>query len=205
MKKVLVILGLLGVVLLIAAVSLGGAFVSRRHEMVAQKEAIKGAWAQVDNVIQRRADLIPNLVNTVKGYASHEQKVFDDIASARAQLGGERTPSERIAAVSEPPPTSAWELRFRAPDLDLPHWSRHAPDRLAVATNESGSWQVHAWDRGAGVRRRVTDNPIGILAGDEETTYLPTPDGTRIVWFDDPRGDETARWARVALERMLSL
>ena len=101
MKKVLVILGLLGVVLLIAAVSLGGAFVSRRNEMVSQKEAIKGAWAQVDNVIQRRADLIPNLVNTVKGYASHEQKVFDDIAAARAQLGGARTPSERIAANSQ--------------------------------------------------------------------------------------------------------
>jgi LemA protein len=101
MKKVLVILGLLGAVLLIAAVSLGGAFVSRRNEMVSQKEAIKGAWAQVDNVIQRRADLIPNLVNTVKGYASHEQKVFDDIAAARAQLGGARTPSERIAANSQ--------------------------------------------------------------------------------------------------------
>jgi acetyl esterase/lipase len=96
--------------------------------------------------------------------------------------------------VSDGPQPPAWELRFRAPDLDLPLWARHAPDRLAVATNESGSWQVHAWDRAAGVRRRVTDNPIGILAGDEETTYLPTPDGTRIVWFDDPKGDETARW-----------
>jgi LemA protein len=101
MKKVLVILGLVGVVLLILAFSLGGAFISRRNEMVGQKEAIKGAWAQVDNVIQRRADLIPNLVNTVKGYASHEQKVFDDIASARAQLGGARTPAERIAANSQ--------------------------------------------------------------------------------------------------------
>jgi LemA protein len=98
MKKALVILGLIGVVLLIAAISLGGAFISRRNEMVAQNEAIKAAWAQVDNVIQRRADLIPNLVNTVKGYASHEQKVFDDIASARAQLGGARNPTERIAA-----------------------------------------------------------------------------------------------------------
>jgi LemA protein len=98
MKKALVILSLIGVVLLIAAISLGGAFISRRNEMVAQNEAIKAAWAQVDNVIQRRADLIPNLVNTVKGYASHEQKVFDDIASARAQLGGARNPAERIAA-----------------------------------------------------------------------------------------------------------
>jgi len=98
MKKALVILGLIGVILLITAISLGSAFISRRNEMVAQSEAIKAAWAQVDNVIQRRADLIPNLVNTVKGYASHEQKVFDDIASARAQLGGARNPAERIAA-----------------------------------------------------------------------------------------------------------
>jgi LemA protein len=101
MKKVLVVLGLLGAVLLIIVLSLGGAFFSRRNEMVTQKEAMKAAWAQVDNVIQRRADLIPNLVNTVKGYASHEQKVFEDIASARAQLGGARTPAERIAANSQ--------------------------------------------------------------------------------------------------------
>jgi dipeptidyl aminopeptidase/acylaminoacyl peptidase len=87
-----------------------------------------------------------------------------------------------------------WELRFRAPDLDLPSWARHAPDRLTVATNESGAWQVYAWDRAAGTRRRVTDNPIGILAGDEDVVYLPTPDGERIVWFQDPTGDETARW-----------
>jgi len=98
MKKVLVILGLIGAIVLLAAIFLGGAFISRRNEMVTQKEAIKGAWAQVDNVIQRRADLIPNLVNTVKGYATHEQKVFDDIAAARAQLGGARSPAERIAA-----------------------------------------------------------------------------------------------------------
>ena len=101
MKKVLVILGLIGAIVLLAAVFLGGAFISRRNEMVTQKEAIKGAWAQVDNVIQRRADLIPNLVNTVKGYATHEQKVFDDIAAARAQLGGARSPAERIAANSQ--------------------------------------------------------------------------------------------------------
>ena len=100
MKRGLLILGIIGALLLITAIALGGTFVSRRNEMVAQKEAIKAAWAQVDNVIQRRADLIPNLVNTVKGYATHEQKVFEEIASARAQLAGARNPAERIAANS---------------------------------------------------------------------------------------------------------
>jgi LemA protein len=98
MKKILIGIGVIFAFLLIAAVFLGGAYFSRRNEMVSQREAIRAAWAQVDNVLQRRADLIPNLVNTVKGYATHEQKVFDDIASARAQLGGARTPAERIAA-----------------------------------------------------------------------------------------------------------
>ena len=98
MKKGCLILGGLGIVLVIVAVSLGGAFIRIRNEMVSQREAIKAAWAQVDNGIQRRADLIPNLVNTVKGYAAHEQKVLGDLAAARAQLAGARNPAERIAA-----------------------------------------------------------------------------------------------------------
>ncbi len=101
MKKGCLIFAVLGILLLIAAVSLGGGFIRIRNEMVTQKESIKGAWAQVDNVIQRRADLIPNLVNTVKGYAAHEQKVLGDLAAARAQLAGARTPSDRIAANSQ--------------------------------------------------------------------------------------------------------
>jgi dienelactone hydrolase len=98
--------------------------------------------------------------------------------------------------VSERPQQPDWEQRFRAPDLDLPTWARQAPDRLAVATNESGSWQVYGWDRSTGVRRRLTDVPIGILPSDEDidSTYLLAPDGTRLIWFDDPRGDEAARW-----------
>ena len=95
MKKAAVGLGILAVVLLVV---FGGSFVSRRNEMVTLKENIKGAWAQVDTVIQRRADLIPNLVNTVKGYAAHEQKVLEDLSNARAQLAGARNPSDRIAA-----------------------------------------------------------------------------------------------------------
>jgi LemA protein len=98
MKTVLVVLGvLLGIVLLIALV-LGGMYIGRRNEMVIKNEAIKSAWAQVDNVMQRRADLIPNLVETVKGIAAQEQTVFGNIAAARAAMMGAKTPAERIAA-----------------------------------------------------------------------------------------------------------
>jgi len=98
MRKVAVGIGIFVAILLVAAIALGGTFVSVRNELVTQREAMRAAWSQVDNVIQRRADLIPNLVNTVKGYASHEQKVFSDLAAARAQLAGARNPEERISA-----------------------------------------------------------------------------------------------------------
>ena len=94
MKAGLVIL----VVLLVIAMVLGSAYVGRRNQMAIKREAVNAAWAQVDVVLQRRADLIPNLVETVKGYAVQEQKVFGDIAAARAALVGAKTPSDKIAA-----------------------------------------------------------------------------------------------------------
>jgi len=86
------------VVVLLAVGLFGCQAVGIRNDLVTQQESIKAAWAQVDNVLQRRADLLPNLVETVKGFASQEQKVFGDIAQARAAMAGARTPQERIAA-----------------------------------------------------------------------------------------------------------
>lgn len=86
------------VVVALIALGFGGAYVSSRNQMVTKNEAVKSAWAQVDVVLQRRADLIPNLVETVKGFAAQEQTVFHDIASARAALLGAKTPTDKIAA-----------------------------------------------------------------------------------------------------------
>jgi LemA protein len=97
-RKALIIGGVLVGLLLLIGIGVAGSYVERRNTMVQQKEAIKGAWAQVDNVIQRRADLVPNLVETVKGFAAQEKEVFSNIAEARARLGGAQTPSDRIAA-----------------------------------------------------------------------------------------------------------
>ena len=98
MQKALIIVGVLVALLLVVAVSVGGAFVAHRNTMVQQKEGTQGAWAQVDTVIQRRLDLIPNLVETVKGIAAQEKEVFSNIANARAAMSGARSPGERIAA-----------------------------------------------------------------------------------------------------------
>ena len=94
MKFGLVIL----VILLILALILGSAYVGRRNQMAIKREAVSAAWSQVDVVLQRRADLIPNLVETVKGFAVHEEKVFGDIAAARSALIGAKTPADKIAA-----------------------------------------------------------------------------------------------------------
>jgi len=86
------------VVLVLLVVLVGGKFVGIRNDLVTQREAVTSQWSDVDVALQRRADLIPNLVNTVKGFAAHETEVFKDIADARARLAGGRTPGEKIQA-----------------------------------------------------------------------------------------------------------
>jgi LemA protein len=94
MKIALIVLA----VLLIIALLLGSSFISRRNQMAIKREAVNAAWAQVDVVLQRRADLIPNLVETVKGFATQEQTVFGEIAKARAAYLSAGTPADKIAA-----------------------------------------------------------------------------------------------------------
>jgi len=84
--------------------------------------------------------------------------------------------------------TPLWEERFRTPILSLPEWSPAAPDRCVYASNESGVWQLHAWEPRSGTRRQVTDSAIGVTDG------TPTFDGEAVLWFDDATGDESGRW-----------
>jgi LemA protein len=86
------------IILVLIALFVFGQYVSVRNTLVTKNESVKAAWSQVDIVLQRRADLIPNLVNTVKGYAQQEVTVFSDIANARARLLSANTPADKIAA-----------------------------------------------------------------------------------------------------------
>ncbi|MCI0656133.1 MAG: LemA family protein [Acidobacteria bacterium] len=87
----------LGAVVLLALV-VGGMVVGRYNSIVQQNEQINNTWAQVKVVLQRRADLIPNLVETVKGYAAHEKEIFENVAEARSKLAGAVTPAEAANA-----------------------------------------------------------------------------------------------------------
>jgi LemA protein len=86
------------VVLVLIALFAFGQYVGVRNNLVTKNEAVKASWSQVDIVLQRRADLIPNLVETVKGIAGQEQKVFGDIAAARSRLLSANAPGDKIAA-----------------------------------------------------------------------------------------------------------
>ena len=83
MKGLLVAL----VVIVVLLVVLAGGWISVYGKLNSGNQAVQGAWANVDSTLQRRADLIPNLVETVKGYAKHEEKVFDEVAEARSKMG----------------------------------------------------------------------------------------------------------------------
>lgn len=86
------------IILVLIALAVFGQYVGVRNTLVTKNEAVKAAWSQVDIALQRRADLIPNLVETVKGFAKQEQTVFGDIAKARSALLSAGSPSEKIAA-----------------------------------------------------------------------------------------------------------
>src|SRR6202000_582504 len=86
------------VVLIIIAAIFGGMYVGRKNQMVTLDEQVKSNWSQVDVQLQRRADLIPNLVATVKAFAAHEEAVYGEIAKARSALLNAQTPADKIAA-----------------------------------------------------------------------------------------------------------
>ncbi len=101
MKIALIIAGVVLGLLLLGGGIIFFTGVGVNNSLVTQQESVKAAWSQVDIALQRRADLIPNLVETVKGYASHEKGVIEAVANARAAMGGARTPGEKMEANSQ--------------------------------------------------------------------------------------------------------
>jgi LemA protein len=97
MKYVLIFLG----ILLILFLMVGGYLKSTYNQMVTLQENVNTAYAQVQTVLQRRYDLIPNLVETVKGYASHEERVLTAVTEARAKVGSATTPDSRLKAENQ--------------------------------------------------------------------------------------------------------
>ena len=97
MKALWVVLGVLGLIVVVASFA-GGSYVSAKNQMVQKDQDVQNAFSNIDVDLQRRADLIPNLVATVKGYANVEETILTNIANARAGLMTAQTPNEKLAA-----------------------------------------------------------------------------------------------------------
>lgn len=97
MKKLLIFLG----VVLVLGLMFVGWYISGLNRIVRMHEAVNESWAEIDNQLKRRMDLIPNLVSTVKGYATHEKDVFTHVADARAKLAGAQTIKQKIDASNQ--------------------------------------------------------------------------------------------------------
>ncbi len=107
------------------------------NTLVSQKEAVNAAWAQVENQLQRRNDLIPNLVETTKGYAAHEKEIFENIANARAKLIGAGSRDEKIDAANDLSSSLSRLLVIteRYPDLKADKQFARLSDELAGTEN----------------------------------------------------------------------
>lgn len=99
-RGTIILLVVIGIILL-GALSIYGFVKGSYNAMVAGDEGVQAAWAQVENQLQRRYDLIPNLVETVKGYATHEREVFIQVTEARAKVGGAGSIPEKIQAENQ--------------------------------------------------------------------------------------------------------
>jgi LemA protein len=97
MKKGWIVLGVIVLVILM----IGGSAIGSKNSFVSLQEAVDAQWANVETVLQRRFDLIPNLVSTVKGYAKHEEGIFTEVTRLRSQWGQAATPEEKVQVAGQ--------------------------------------------------------------------------------------------------------
>jgi len=156
------------------------------NSFTGQQEAIKGAWSEVENQLQRRNDLIPNLVSTVKGFAAQEKEILDRIAASRERLAGARTPSETIDAANEQ--SSALErlllvvenypqLKSNENFMRLMDELSGTENRIAVARGRYNE-KVQAYNA---LRRRFPANITAKIFGFDEWKYFEAPTSAREV------------------------
>jgi LemA protein len=165
--------------LLLVLASLGGAGCSY-NRFTAAEEAIKAQWGQVENQMQRRSDLIPNLVETVKGFAAQEQQVIQAVTDARAQMAGARTPAERIAAANAESSALARLLVVveNYPQLKSNETFMRLMDELTGTENRLATERMRYNERLQEyntLRRRFPSNITAAIFGFEEYPYYKAP------------------------------
>lgn len=151
-----------------------------------QEEAIKAAWSEVENQLQRRNDLIPNLVESVKGYASHEREVFQAVADSRARLAGAQTPEQRIEAANAQSSALARLLAIveNYPQLKADAQFARLMDELAGTENRISVARMRYNERAQeynSLRRRFPSNVTAKVFGFKEYPYFQAPAEAKVA------------------------
>jgi len=182
-KKTLIVILVVIVLLAISAYSF---FAGNYNKFVRLDQAVKSSWAQVENQLQRRFDLIPNLVETVKGYASHEKEVLTEVTNARSKVGGAGTVPDKIAANNELSGALSRLLLVveRYPDLKANQNFLHLQDELAGTENRIAVERMRYNEAVKVYNQTIKSFPANLLAG-----MFGFKEG---AFFDAPKEAKTA-------------
>ncbi|MDM5250145.1 MULTISPECIES: LemA family protein [unclassified Lysinibacillus] len=178
MKKIFGPIGIIVIILVVLALL----FIPKYNSLVTAEESVDSKWAQVENQLQRRYDLIPNIVESVKGYANHEKEVITSITEARAQMGSARSPEEqavandalngalsRLLVVVENYPNLKADANFRQLMDEL----AGTENRLAVAREDYNN-EVQTFNKSV---KRFPGNLIAGMFGFEKKEYFKAAAG----------------------------
>ncbi|MBY0148639.1 LemA family protein [Neobacillus niacini] len=177
MKKGLVVIG----IIIAAIVLMGMMLMSSYNNFVTLEENVDQSYAQIENQLQRRLDLIPNLVNTVKGYASHEKEVIASISDARARLAGAKTVEEEATANAELSGALSRLLVVveNYPNLKADQQFTQLMDELSGTENRISVARKDYNDQVAVYNKRIKQFPGAIIAGitgfDEKDYFTADP------------------------------
>ena len=159
MKKILIVVAVLAVIVM----SIMGSY----NGLVSANENVTGKWSQVENQLQRRSDLIPNLVNTVKGYAKHENDIFTNVANARAKLASATTVADKAAANGELSNALSRLLAISEnyPDLKANTNFAQLQDELAGTENRLAVARKDYNDAAQAFNTKIKSFPANLYAG----------------------------------------
>jgi LemA protein len=180
MKALLVIIGIIILAVIFIVLPLKNVY----NNLVHLDEGVNNSWAQVENQLQRRYDLIPNLVETVKGYAAHEREVLTEVTRARASVGGAKTPTELMQANNDLSNALARLLVVveRYPDLKADQRFRDLQIELAGTENRIAVERRRYNDTVRTFNQKVRSFPTNMIAGMfgfEKRDYFEAPEAAQ--------------------------
>ena len=178
LKIILVVVG----ILLLAGLVLLGQIVAGYNRVVGMDESVKAQWAQVENQLKRRFDLIPNLVETVKGYATHEKELFENIANARTQYFQAKGLNNKVAAANRLEGTLSrlLLLQERYPDLKANQSFLKLQDSLEGTENRIAVERKRFNDAVRSLNKYIRGIPgrfYAVFAGVSQAEYYEIPEG----------------------------